>query len=76
MISDLHDAIFALYPSVVTARDKEAFDKDDNLIAIDFSLTDKWIEDRKKTEEAIKQTAEDKLAKLGLTPDDLKAILG
>ena len=73
---DLHDAIFALYPNVVTARDNEAFDKDNNLVVIDLTLTDKWIKDRKQAEIDAKQTAEAKLAKLGLTPDDLKALLG
>lgn len=30
------DAIFSLYPNVVTVRGEQAFDKDDNLVSVDW----------------------------------------
>jgi len=40
-----HEAIYKLYPAVVTIDDIEgAFDKDGNKIEIDLSLIDAWVD--------------------------------
>jgi hypothetical protein len=79
-----YKAIYAIYPNVVTIDGTEgAFDKDGNKVEIDLDKVEikaKELEDKSKSEvqakEAAKQAAETKLAKLGLTPEDLKALLG
>ena len=79
-----HEAIYALYPNVIKINDDiGAIDKGDNVIEIDeAAVTAKIVELQAakdaflQTEVVKKQTAEAKLAKLGLTPEDLKAILG
>ena len=79
-----HKAIYALYPQVVTIDDGTgAFDKDGNKVEINQSAVDaKAIELQAieiAKEQAIidaKQTSLAKLAALGLTPDDIRNILG
>jgi hypothetical protein len=39
-----HNAIYALYPNVVTVRDTTAFDKDDNVVAIDMDAVNAWVD--------------------------------
>lgn len=39
-----HDAIFALYPNVVTVRDTTAFDQDDNVVEIDVDSVNAWVD--------------------------------
>jgi hypothetical protein len=39
-----HNAIYALYPNVVTVRDTTAFDKDDNVIEIDIAAVNAWVD--------------------------------
>jgi hypothetical protein len=39
-----HDAIFALYPNVVTVRDTTAFDKDDNVFEINIDAVNAWVD--------------------------------
>jgi hypothetical protein len=39
-----HNAIYALYPQVITIDDTEgAFDKDGNKVEIDLTLIDTWV---------------------------------
>ncbi len=39
-----HNAIYALYPQVITIDDTEgAFDKDGNKVEIDLTLIDAWV---------------------------------
>lgn len=39
-----HEAIYALYPQVVTIDDADgAFDKDGNKVEIDLALIDAWV---------------------------------
>ena len=79
-----HEAIYALYPNVVTVSDAAgAFDIKGNSVEINEVLVAaKAIElqveeDAKAQAEAVKkQAAETKLAALGLTPEDLKMLLG
>jgi len=39
-----HNAIYALYPNVVTVRDTTAFDKDDNVVEIDIAAVNAWVD--------------------------------
>ena len=39
-----HNAIYALYPNVVTVRDTTAFDKDDNVVQIDVAAVNAWVD--------------------------------
>ena len=39
-----HNAIYALYPNVVTVRDTTAFDKDENVVQIDIDAVNAWID--------------------------------
>jgi len=40
-----HEAVYALYPSVVTISDAEgAFDKDGNKVTIDMAAVNAWID--------------------------------
>jgi len=79
-----HNAIFALYPQVVTIDDGTgAFDKDGNKVEIDQSAVDvKALELEEaqlkawQDKDMIKQSALAKLAKLGLTQDEVKALVG
>ena len=38
-----HNAIYALYPNVVTVRDTTAFDKDDNVVQINMDAVNAWV---------------------------------
>ena len=79
----LHTAIFALNPSVVTVRNEEAFDKDDKPVAYDMTAAQAKLAELQAAEAAAQQAAEEhkasalsKLATLGLTADEIKALLG
>ena len=39
-----HNAIYTLYPNVVTVRDTTAFDKDDNVVEIDMDAVNAWVD--------------------------------
>lgn len=79
-----HEAIYALYPQVVTIDDGTgAFDKDGNNVEIDISAVNakaielKNIQIAKEEEKAnAKKLALSKLTALGLTDDEVKALLG
>ena len=79
----LHDAIFALNSSIVTIRGDVAYDADENIVEYNMAqaeakLTEMQAEELAKQEAQItaKQSAMAKLAKLGLTEDEVKALLG
>jgi len=79
-----HQAIYDLYPQVVTIDDGTgAFDKDGNKVNIDESAvqakalelqTEKTA--KQEAEVAAKESALSKLTALGLTADEVKALLG
>ena len=71
----IHAAIRALNPSIVTIRGEDAFDKDDNPVAYDMAKAVVKLAKMQADEEAQIQASFAKLAKIGLTPDDLKNIL-
>ena len=79
----LHEAIFALNPLVVTIRGDVAYDKDEQVIEYDLEaaqakLVELQAEEAAKEQAVVaaKESALAKLAKLGLTEAEIKAIIG
>jgi hypothetical protein len=79
---DLHTAIFALNPSIVTIRGDLAYDTDDNEVAYDKAAAEAKLAELQAAEvvaqeaQAIaKQSALAKLAALGLTEEEVKSLL-
>ena len=79
----LHQAIYALNLNIVTIRGEEAFDIDGNPVAYDMAqaeakLAEMQAEETAKQEAQVtaKQSAMAKLAKLGLTEDEVRALVG
>jgi len=80
---DIHQTIYALNPTVVTIRGDIAYDADENIVEYDMAqaeakLAEMQAEEIVKQEAQVtaKQSAMAKLAKLGLTEDEVKALLG
>ena len=72
---NIHFAILELYPNVVTITGDIAYDKDNNEVAYDLAtVTAKAQADEQATKDA-KASALAKLAALGLTADEIKALL-
>jgi len=79
----LHEAIYALNSSVVTIRGDVAYDANENEVAYDKDVAEAKATELQATETAkqeaeisAKASAQAKLTALGLTPDEVKAILG
>ena len=77
----LHDAICALNPTVVTTRNDVAYDKDENEVSYDMEAAQAKLVELKAAESAKEQaqttakvSALAKLAKLGLTQDEVKSL--
>jgi hypothetical protein len=70
------DAIRKLNPSIVTTRGDQAFDIDGNKVDYDRAAVDAKVIELQTEEENKVQAAHDKLAALGLTPEDFRRILG
>jgi len=70
------EAIYKLYPSVICMRGDTPFDADGNEVAYDINAVNFKVTEMQSEEEAKTQAAQDKLAALGLTPEDLRRILG
>ena len=82
MIS-LHDAIYALNPSIVTIRGDVAYDCNEQEVAYDMEAAQAKLAELEAAEVAAqeaqataKESALAKLAKLGLTEDEIKALVG
>ena len=79
----LHQAIFALNPTVVTIRGDIAYDADEQEVAYDIAQAETKLVEM-QAEETVKQetqltakaSALAKLSALGLTEDEVKALLG
>jgi len=73
---NLHNAIFKLNPTVVTIRDNIAYDANEQEVAYDLAAATAQAE--ADAQEAIdtKASALAKLAALGLTQDEVKALIG
>jgi hypothetical protein len=69
-------SIYKLYPQVVVIRGEKAYDADGNEIAYDLDAVNQQAQADAQAVLNIKQSAMAKLAKLGLTEDEVKAMLG
>lgn len=79
----LHDAIYALNPTVVTIRGDVAYDANEQEVAYDKAAAEAKLEEMRLAEltawqdkDTAKQTAIAKLAKLGLTEAEIAALTG
>jgi len=79
----IHKAIYALNSSIKTINGETAYDQEGNEVAYDKSaaevkLTQLQAEEvaKKEAEVAAKESALSKLTALGLTADEVKALLG
>jgi len=79
----LHQAIFALNPSIVTIRGNVAYDKDEQEVAYDMAqakakLAELQAAEAKAEQDAIaaKASALAKLTALGLTQAEITALIG
>lgn len=70
------NAIYKLHPQAIVIRNEIAYDAQGNEVAYDLQAVNAKVSEMQAEEEAKTQAAEAKLAKLGLTTDDLKALLG
>jgi hypothetical protein len=78
----LFDAIRALNPTIITLRGDVAYDADEQEVAYDKSAAEAKLEELKMAElkawqdkDMAKQSALAKLAALGLTQDEINALL-
>jgi hypothetical protein len=79
----LHDAIRSINPIIVTILGDVAYDQEGNKVAYDKSVAEAKLAElqaaeiaRKEAELATKESALSKLTALGLTADEVKALLG
>jgi hypothetical protein len=79
----IHNAIYALNPSVVTIRGDVAYDANEQEVAYDKDAAEAKLVELEAAEVAAqeaqataKQSALAKLAALGLTEDEVKSLLG
>jgi len=79
----LHDAIRALNPAIITISENVAYDKDGQTIQYDLAAAQAKLVELEAAETAAEQTAAAhkqsalaKLTALGLTQDEVKALLG
>lgn len=79
----LHDNIYALNPAIVTIRDGVAYDKDDNIVEYDLEAAQAKLVELESLEaqkeqkfQDIKNSAFAKLSLLGLTPEEITALVG
>jgi hypothetical protein len=80
---NIHEAIYALNPTVVTIRGDVAYDANENIVEYDMAQAEAKLAEMQMAEvtawqdkDMAKQSAMAKLAKLGLTEDEIKAMLG
>jgi hypothetical protein len=80
---NIHQAIYALNPSIVTIRGDVAYDANEQEVAYDKSAAETKLAEleaaevtKQKAAKATKESALSKLAALGLTQDEVKALVG
>jgi hypothetical protein len=80
---NLHDAIRALNPTVVTIRGDVAYTQDEQVVQYDLAAAQAKLVELQAAEAQAEQAAKDakasalaKLAKLGLTADEVTALIG
>ena len=79
----LHTAIYALNPSVVTIRDDIAYDANEQEVAYDITQAEAKLAElqaqataQKQSQATAKASALAKLTALGLTENEIKALVG
>ena len=79
----LHEAIYVLNPSIVTIRGDVAYDKDEQVVEYDMAQAQAKLVELEAQEAQVRQAQETakssalaKLAALGLTQNEVKALLG
>jgi len=82
-MAHLHDAIYALNPTVVAVRGDVAYDKNEQVIQYDLAAAQAKLVELQAAETAADQTAVahkasavSKLTALGLTQDEINALIG
>lgn len=80
---DLHDAIRAINSNVVSICNEDAYDKDGNLIAYDMAAAQAKLAELQAAEDAEVKAKEQhrlnaisKLSAIGLTQDEINALIG
>jgi hypothetical protein len=73
---NIHQTIFKLYPQVVTIYGDKAVDKDGNEISYDLAKVTAQAQADLQSAKDAKISALAKLAALGLTQDEIKALVG
>jgi len=71
-----HSTIFKLYPQVAVIRGTTAYDADGNEVAYDLAAVTAQAEADAQAAIDTKASALAKLAALGLTQDEVKALVG
>jgi hypothetical protein len=79
----IHEAIYAINPSIVTIRGDIAYDANEQEVTYDMTVAQAKLAELQAAETAIEQAAITskvsalaKLAALGLTQDEVKALVG
>ena len=72
----MNQAIYELYPNVVRTVGEIAYDAQDNIVEYDAQAVAAKAEADAQAAEAAKQSALSKLAALGLTDAEIKALTG
>ena len=82
-MANLHEAILAINSSIVTIRGEVAYDKDEQVVQYDMAQAQAKLVELQVQEAQAEQTAKDakasalaKLTALGLTADEVKALIG
>ena len=82
-MAHIHNAILALNPTVVTITGDVAIDANGTIVQYDLKAAEEKLIELQAIEDAKKQakvdakaSALDKLSKLGLTVEEIKALLG
>ena len=70
------EAIINLYPQIVTVRGDIAYDVDELQVSYDLTAVNAKLIADAEAEVAAKESALSKLTALGLTADEVKALLG
>ena len=73
---NIHDAIYALNSTIVTIRGDVAYDKNEQTVQYDMAQAQSKLVELQEQEAAAKQSALNKLSKLGLTAEEIKALVG
>ena len=82
-MANIHDAIYALNTSIVTIRGDVAYDKNEQVVQYDLAQAQSKLAELQAQEEQAEQAKVDakasalaKLTALGLSEDEVKALVG